>query len=52
MTTQHTVEMNKDVVAITNRIIERSKATRSAYLKKLMMLNQPPYIAPVYLAAI
>ena len=35
MTTQHTVEMNKDVVAITNRIIERSKATRSAYLKKI-----------------
>lgn len=30
-----TIEMNKDIVTITNRIIERSKLTRGAYLAKI-----------------
>ena len=35
MTNSKKIEMNKDIVAITDRIIKRSTATRSAYLDKI-----------------
>ena len=42
--------MNKQITAITNKIIERSKATRSAYLAKIDAQKEFGY-TPLHLAA-